>query len=178
VSIARLYADALMGAVGNPDEAARVAGELEAAVALLGREADLRGFFEHPGVAVDAKRQVVREAFASRVSHVTLNFLQLLVDKRRFGVLPEITAAFRDRVAALRGEVEAVVQASRPLGDGEMASLARALGRQSGGRTVRVRAELRPDLLGGVRVVLGDRVLDGSVRGNLVRLRSTLMGSN
>jgi F-type H+-transporting ATPase subunit delta len=159
------------------EAAAGVADELDAAIALLAGEPDLQAFFEHPGVAVDAKRQVLRELLAPRVRRVTLSFLQLLLDKRRLRELPAIARVYRTRVEEALGQGEARVQAARPLGREELEAIATALERRTG-RKIRLSTDVRPELIGGVRIVLGDKVLDGSLRGQLERLSRTLSDRN
>jgi F-type H+-transporting ATPase subunit delta len=175
VNPARPYAEALFAAAQGEGRAAEVAAELEAVVELLEREPDLQSFLSHPGVTAAAKRQVLREVFAPRVSRLALNFLQLVVDKRRFGQLGEMVREYRARVEAALGLGEARVQSARALDPSELEAVARAVSRWSG-RQVRVTQEVRPELIGGLRVIFGDRILDASVAGHLARLRDVLRG--
>lgn len=186
MSVALRYAEALFLAVageegpavrGDAGDAAGVAGELDAAVDLLAREPDLRSFLEHPGLSLEAKRQVLREAFAPRVRRLSLNFLQLLLDKHRMKELPDIARAFRARVEEALGQDEARVQSARPLTEAQIEAIAAVLERRTG-KKVRLTPDVRPDLIGGVRVVMGDRVLDGTLSGQLERLALELAGRN
>lgn len=182
MSVAQRYATALFQAAGGRSDrpgadAAAIAAELDAAVGLLEDEADLRAFLENPGLSGDAKRQVLREVFTARMGRLTLNFLQLLLDKRRIGFLAGIARAYRAQVEASLGEARAEVQSARPLTAAETAAIGRALERRTG-KTIRLTSDVRPELIGGVRVVMGDTVLDGTVRSQLERLSRTLAGRN
>lgn len=101
------------------------------------------------------------------------NFLGLLFDNRRLGLLPEISGLFD----ALRLDAEQVVRArivsAAALGEAELASLKAALRRRFG-REVAVDLAVDPDLLGGAVIDVGDVVIDGSLKGKLQRLQAAL----
>jgi F-type H+-transporting ATPase subunit delta len=175
VSVPRTYADALFLAAGQ--DAERVAEELDAAVKLFAQEPDLLAFLEHPGVGPDTKKALLREILENRVCRVTFNFLQVLVDKRRSGELRAIAHAYRERVEEALGQGRARVQSARVLEPEETRAIAEGLERRTGKR-IRVTTEVRPELIGGVRVILGDKVLDASVRGQLERLAEWLSARN
>ncbi len=167
---AAAYAEALFSLARERGTAPAVAAELEAITAAVPAEA--RALLEHPAVAPEAARAVLG-TLVGTASPLVANLLRVLADKRRMGLLPDIAAGFRERVDGVEGRVRARVQSARPLGDDEVAGLAAALGRRLGAE-VQVSPEVRPDLIGGARVLVGDRVLDGSLEGQLAVLRRRL----
>jgi F-type H+-transporting ATPase subunit delta len=105
---------------------------------------------------------------------LTQNFVNLLFDKRREEVLRSLTAAFRRRELAERGAAEGVVESARPLSDPELGSIAATLGVRLS-RELLLTNRIVPELVGGVRVIAANRMIDYSVQGRLEALRRKLM---
>ena len=101
------------------------------------------------------------------------NFASVLVDNRRIAVLPEISGLFRELKDAQEGTREAVVSSAFPLDDKQIASLVADLERRFGCK-VKATVQLAPELIGGVRIALGDQVIDASVRGKLTAMAVSL----
>jgi F-type H+-transporting ATPase subunit delta len=169
MSVARPYARALYAAAREASAADAVLADLEATADLLTGTPDLAAFLKHPAVAAERKHAVLRQALAGRVGGLTLRFLLLLIDKRRFDAFPDIVRAFRGLVEAAQGIGRGRVETARPMTEQELAALEDAASRWLGGR-VRLQADVRPELIGGARIIVGDRVIDGSLVGRIQRL--------
>jgi len=110
----------------------------------------------------------------ARAQHPLLgSFVALLFDKRREEVLRTLGPAFRRRWLSGRGAVEGRVESARALSTGEIARLAAALGARLQ-REVLLANTIEPELVGGVRVLIANRLIDHSVRGRLGGLRRRL----
>jgi ATP synthase F1 delta subunit len=120
---------------------------------------------------------VVRGAALGPVRGQVENLVELLLDRRRLSRLPAISREYKRLLDRRRGITEAVVTTPTPLAADELEAV-RARIQQLAGTTVDIRAEVDPDLLGGITVRLGDRLLDASVRGRLERLRSQLLAGS
>ena len=107
---------------------------------------------------------------------LTQKFILLVAAKRRLFVLEGIIAAYNHKVARLKGEVEAEVTSARPLSAGETAELSRALQQQLG-RDPRLTTRVDPNLLGGLVVKLGSRMIDSSIRTKLNGIRAAMRGN-
>ena len=94
------------------------------------------------------------------------NFASVLADNRRLTVLPEISVLFQELKNTQEGTRDAVVSSAFPLNDAQLANLVADLERKLGCK-VKATVELAPELIGGVRIALGDQVIDASVRGKL-----------
>ena len=171
--VARRYAQALT-------EEAQSAGGLDAVdadVALVTETLDgsreLRLALTSPVVSQDKKRAVLDRLFASQASDLTLRFLHLLVQNEREGQIPDILDAYRALRDERTGTVEATVRSARPLDHAEIDRVKGALEARSG-KTVRMRYEIDPALIGGLVVRMGDVVYDRSVRHQLDSLRDQL----
>ena len=130
-------------------------------------------FFFDARVSLEVRRAKLQPLLAG-AHQLTQNFVNLLFDKRREDVLRNLGEAFHARLLRQRGEVEGTVESARPLGASELASLEAALGRRLG-KVVRLKNEVRAGLIGGVRVIVDSRMLDGSLQGRLDGLRKRMV---
>jgi F-type H+-transporting ATPase subunit delta len=165
------YADALFELAREKGLEARV----EADVAFLAREVaeqSVAADLFDARVPPQRRRQRV-EALGRHLQPLTRNFLGLLEQKRRLEVLRELPEAFHRCLLRARGAVEGVVEAPRPLEASEVAGLARALGRALA-KDVELEARVRPELIAGARVIVDNKLLDGSALGRLESLRERL----
>jgi len=94
------------------------------------------------------------------------NFVRTLAENRRLALLPEISRLFDLAKSQEEGVKEAVVHSAFPIDDTQVAALLKELEARFGTR-LNARVEVDPSLIGGVRVAVGDQVLDASVRGKL-----------
>ena len=169
------YARALADvAVGQKLDADPLVAELHALAQALALSAELRAVLETPAVPASQKLKVL-DAIVAKVgaSPVARNFLAVLVQNRRVAALNEIARLFEVEMNERRGFSEAEVTSWRELGDDEKRSLA---GRVEAVLGKKVRARYRKDesLLGGARIRVGSTIYDGSVRGQLRKLKERL----
>jgi len=111
------------------------------------------------------------------VTPSTLSFLKLMIRKRREDLIEEALREFRALLAEFENTVDAEAASAVPLTEDQMTRLTQSLQTMTG-KTVRLTTHQDTALVGGIIVRIGDTVLDGSVRGNLVRLEQQLLGSN
>jgi len=171
---ARPYADALFAIAVERGQAADVAAELAAVNGAIPAEA--RVVLGRPAVR-PAAAEALLSALCARVSPLVGDFLRVLAQRRRFALLPEVATALQERVDGARGLLRARLQTARPLDAAALGALRAALGRRFGAEVL-LTTEIRPELIGGARVLLGDRVLDGSLDGGLTSLRRWLAARN
>lgn len=171
---ARIYAGALFDIAVENRMVDQIADELRAvSSAIDGLDAQLRGFFEMPQIRKEDKQRVVNLAFEGKVSRPVLGLLHVLVDKRREPLLDAIVADFGELVDESEGRVRANVTSASAL-DADLADAIRAALEQRTQRRVVLRQRVDPGVLGGIRVSLGDLVIDGTLRRGLLDLRRTL----
>lgn len=101
------------------------------------------------------------------------SFANMLAENRRLTVLPEISELFEQLKNAEEGTREAVVSSAFPLDDAQVNNLVADLERKFGCK-VKATVEIAPELIGGVRIALGDQVIDASVRGKLAAMAVSL----
>lgn len=174
LAAARVYARAIFDIGVEAGAVGPMSDELHAVrSAIEGLDPQLRGFFEMPLLRRDDKLRVIDVAFEGKVSRPVLGLLHVLVDKRREPLLATIVTEFDELVDEHEGRYRAEVTSARPLDD-ELAASLRAALEQRTQRPVILRQRLDPALLGGIRVSIGDRVIDGTLRRGLSDMRRLL----
>ena len=169
------YARALADvAVEKKLDADKLVGELHSLSQVLALSAELRAVLETPSVPASQKLKVL-DAVVARVgaSPVVRNFLAVLVGNRRIAALGEIARLFEVEMNERRGFSEAEVTSWRELGEDEKRLLAARLEAVLG-KKVRARYQKDESLLGGARIRVGSTIYDGSVRGQLRKLKEQL----
>ena len=173
--VARSYAKALHDLARERGQAERIGVELSQAVDLVRTEAPLAHFFARPGVSAAAK-QGTAEEIAQRLGVGTLvrDFLALVARQGRADVLPEIGDAYRELVDADLNRARARVRTAVALTDSERTTLASRLGQALGGKQVALEEVVDQNLLGGFVAEIGSVIVDGSLDGQLARLKERL----
>ncbi len=171
VTIARPYADAAF-------ELARGAGALgpwsEALdrLAAVAADSSMQACFKDPKISTEQLNTLMKEVSGDLTAEQQ-NFVRVLVENERLQVLPEI----RDLFVALKNEHEGVLEAeiasAFPLDDAALAALKADLEARFKA-AINVKVILAPELIGGVRIAVGDEVIDASVRGKLANMAAAL----
>lgn len=174
LTIARSYAATLFALGCKHDAVEAFGGALEDFVRLLDEVPQLGPFLETPRIGVAEKKRVLREALEGKVPKLFLNFLLITVDKRRQGLLREVAAAYRQLLDEHLGRERVQVVVARPVDEAWKEEVVRRLSRLRG-KTVIPDVRVRPQILGGIIVRAGDRILDGSLRRQLEELRRRLI---
>lgn len=172
-SVARRYAQALFDLGSENGALEELEADLARAVETVSRQPVLQKTLYHPLISVDEKRQLVEALLSGKVSPRALNFLRLILEKKRERHLPVIMEEFRRLVNAARNVVDVEASVASPLSDPLLAELRGKLESVTGKR-VNLTVSLNPSLLGGVVVQIGDRRFDGSLRGRLESLRHSI----
>ncbi|MBZ5549414.1 MAG: ATP synthase F1 subunit delta [Acidobacteriia bacterium] len=175
-SVVGAYARALADVVvGSKLEPARMLQELHATELLLAESDPLRRVLENPSIPGDRKRAVL-DAIAQRMgmTRQARNFIAVLTDHRRLPLFSDIVKQVEQELNDRLGFADAIVSSARPLGDPEKQLLEAEIAKLTG-RRVRARYQQDASLLGGAVVRVGSTIYDGSVKGQLARIREQLM---
>jgi F-type H+-transporting ATPase subunit delta len=153
-----------------------LASQLQEFSQLMQQNAELRILFSTPAIPMN-KKLAVLSGIAPRtgIQKVAQSFLSVVLEHERFPVLGEIVDAFELLLNERLGIVVAQISSAHALGDAEKQELEKAL-RVRTGKQVRMRFSIDSGLIGGVTAQVGSTIYDGSVRGQLDRLRSELAG--
>jgi F-type H+-transporting ATPase subunit delta len=173
---ARRYARALLDLTLEGGDPARLRAELSDAAAALRAHPELLEALTHPGVTPEQRQQIVVSLWGeSGVSKMFLRLLRLLAERGRIELLPAIADAFGLLWNAHRGVVPAQAVSAIELDDAQATALASAI-KSATGRELELETRVDPGVLGGLRVLMGGRTYDGTVRARLKALRDRLSG--
>ncbi len=170
---ARRYAEAAFE-VGLRDGTVETwRSELDAAGAIASDERVGRAL-ANPAISLETRTKQADAVFGKVVSAPVLNLIGLMLRRGRIEQLPRVAAEFRRLDNARQGITLATATSAAPLNQDEIRDITARLERLTGGR-VELDVQVDPSLLGGLVVRVGDRLIDGSVRGRLERLRNQLV---
>ena len=169
-TIARPYAEALFKSAANGDARA-LADQLDG-LSQIARNPELRQFADNPKVEAAQVVDVMTGALQG-TGPLVANLLRTMLDNGRLAALPEVAQQYRALVNERLGVSDAVVYSAFPIEpsqmDGVLASLERRFNRK-----LNATVQVDPELIGGIRVVVGDEVLDASVKARLEQMRAVL----
>ncbi|TWI62888.1 F-type H+-transporting ATPase subunit delta [Pseudoduganella lurida] len=170
-TVARPYAEALfrVAQAGNLAQWSDLVSEL----AQIGSHDEVLAYARNPKVANADVLAVVTSLLKSPHNAEANNFLSTLIDNGRIALLPEIATQFHDLKNGVEGAADAEITSAFELDGGQTAALVATLEKKFG-RKLNPQVTLDPSLIGGVRVVVGDEVLDTSVRARLEQMRVAL----
>lgn len=172
--LARRYVQPLFEVARDKDELERIYDDLKSLDQAFSGTPKLKGYLSDPSVEKHDKKSVLEKIFAG-ASKYTLNFMRVAIDKNRSEVLWQAYPLFRDMLNEHRGIQLGVVETAVTISDEDFAKIKSTLENrfESG---LDLDRKVNPDLLGGLRVRIGNVVLDGSVRNRLTRLKELLVG--
>jgi F-type H+-transporting ATPase subunit delta len=168
---ARAFADVVFSA---RLDAARAVGGLRQITALVEQSAELRRVWENPAVPAEQKRKLL-DVIAERdgIDRPVRNLIAVLIDHRRLNFLPRIVEQFERELDRRMGLADAQISSARELGDAEKRSLEAEIAKLTG-KKVRAQYGLDASLLGGAVVRIGSTIYDGSVKGQLEKIKEAI----
>ena len=169
-TLARPYAEALFKS-GQP-QGSDATSWLEQ-LAAIAANAQLLQFADNPKVTAGQVFDLVSGLVKGDLPAAGKNFLRTVIDNGRLGVLPEIAHQYRALRNAVGGTADATVYSAFPIDAAALSELGATLEKRFV-RKLNLKVELEPALIGGIRVVVGDEVLDTSVRARLQQMRAAL----
>jgi F-type H+-transporting ATPase subunit delta len=169
-TIARPYAEALFKATSKDLNGAAVWVDALSAVA---QNAQLQEFADSPKASTDQVFDLIAGVAKVELPEAAKNFLRTVIENGRLNALPEMATQFRALKNAQSGSSDAVVHSAFPIDGAALTDLAFTLEKQFK-RKLNLSVVLQPELIGGIRVVVGDEVLDTSVKARLEQMKVAL----
>jgi F-type H+-transporting ATPase subunit delta len=170
-TLARPYAEALFQ-VAVKGDLKQASAELDA-LAGVAANPQLRQFADAPSAGDAQVFDVITSVVKTPLSDASKNLLRTVIDNGRLSVLPEIAAQFHVLVSQRSGVSDAVVYSAFPIEPAQLADVVTSLETRFK-RKLNASVQLQPDLIGGIRVVVGDEVLDTSVKARLEQMKAAL----
>lgn len=173
-TVAKNYAETLFELAQKHQQVDEFEVGIKAIAALIQENPDIREFIETPRISSGEKKRALENAVGGRVPVLLLNFLKVVIDKRRQRLLRMIAVQFHALVDEHAGRTHVEVTVARPMESDQLAEVARGLSAALG-KTAIPHLQVNPDILGGIVVRTGDTVYDGSIKRQIERMRRTLL---
>ena len=170
-TIARPYAEALFKSSSSADLGGTTQW-LDTLAAVAGNP-QLLQYADNPKVTNREVYDLVAGVVREPLPQIAQNFLRTVIENGRLAALPEVAAQFRAMKNAQSGASDAVVYSAFPIPAAQLGDVAQTLERRFG-RKLNVTVQEDPSLIGGIRVVVGDEVLDTSVKARLEQMKAAL----
>ncbi len=174
--VALVYADSLFDIAKDNNSLDDTEWELKVLAEVIAEDRDFRDYLNTPGISKESKKELVGKIFAGKLSEITMNFLQLLIDKGRQSFLGAIYESFVELndIAKNRQRVTVVTQSG--LDDSLREKIKSEIGKKNG-KEIILKEEVDETILGGIKIKIGDFVIDGSLSKGLENIRRNLLKS-
>ncbi len=172
--IAEKYAVALLQVAQEQKTVDAIASEIQAIQKAVEAHPDLKTTLEHPRAKAQEKLEALRRSLNQKLSSTMENFLMLLIMKKRIKHFKAVADHYERLCYELKGKAIARILTAMPLEKGQRETLTQKL-TQMFGMTVELKEEVKPGLIGGMMIYLGDQRMDGSVLGQLEKMKQRLM---
>lgn len=170
--VAKRYAKALFEVASQDNVTLEVEQQLQAVVEAIQSNVDIERFLTTPNISDADKLNAFNRALQGKLSQSVMNTVELLVKRRRTDILPDLLDSYIKLKGESLGMADALVYSTYPLDDSEIEAVATEFG-QVAHKTIRVNNLVDKSLLGGLKVVIGDTLYDGSISGKLARLEKS-----
>ena len=174
--VAERYATALYDLADESKSLDAVADDLRRLKGMIEGSSDLRRFLRSPLIDRQAQTKAMLSVLdAAKTGDLVRRFVGVVGGHRRLFALPGMIEAFLRHLAQRRGEVTVRVSSARPLTPEQSAELAETL-KKSVGQKINIESKVEPELIGGLVVRVGSRMVDSSLRSKLQRLKLAMKG--
>jgi F-type H+-transporting ATPase subunit delta len=176
--IARRYAFAFFSLAQEKSQLAQVSADMQSLEKLTSLGGDFDAFLDNASLKrADQTRGLIAISQHLKLSALTEKLLGTLAEKRRLPALAAVVAEVQNLIAAQKGEVTATVTAAQALDQAQITDIAASL-KKALGKEVRVNLQIDAEIMGGLVIRVGSKLIDSSVRTKLDRLHRALKNSN
>jgi len=174
LTLAKRYAKALLDVAVERDRVGEIEEEIVQLKDLYQNDEYLGRVLENPLIEQREKQSIVQDTLTDHFCEEILNLLEIIIEKDRAAIIPHIADAY-DRLADdYHGVVRVRARSAQPVTEEEQNRLREELQRLFDDQSVELTCEVKPDLLAGLRIQIGDHVLDGSLAGRIDGLEESL----
>lgn len=169
-----VYARALLELADEAHRLDVIVEQVKDLIGLMQGEPDLGRLLDSRMLTIEQRAGIVASIFKGQVDDLLHHFIQVVNAKDRLDMLPVILQAFLQLVDAKRGVIHVEAHVAAALDEAAAARVAQEIGRALGGQVV-LSQRVEPSLIGGIKLRVGDRVIDGSVAARLRQIRRQLI---
>jgi F-type H+-transporting ATPase subunit delta len=174
--IGRVYAQSLLEIALEQGQADAIAQEMQQLLPILDEGGELDRMMDNPSIGQDARKQIVQRVFEGKVSDLLYRFLQVVANKDRLASLPQIVAGYLILFAEHNGQLEVEAFVASPMDDATADHVAKTIGDHLG-KQVTLRQHVDESLIGGLKIKIGDRLIDASVASQLRSMKNKMIAA-
>jgi len=171
--VAKTYATALFDVAIEINQLDRIGEELGFIKSAFHQYPEFYELYKTPQLSSEEKKQIIAQVFQAQIGNEVMNFMKILLDKRRTGAFEEIAKEYQRLANAHNNIVEAVAITAIPMPETDKLALENRLSTTTG-KVVRLKNEIDDSILGGILVRIGDKVIDGTIQSRLNKLQESL----
>ena len=172
--VARRYATSLFRTAKRIDQVDRILEDLKAIADLLIKDPNLKNFLEAPQILDQHKKELLTTAFKNLISEALFSFLLLVLEKHRIEYLLAMAEEYERLVKEDQGILQARITTARPLDPAFADRLKEELEKNTGKRIEAI-LRIEPQIIGGIVVILGNKIIDKSIRHQLDELKEEML---
>ena len=173
--VGKRYALALFHVALEKSEVEKIERELAIVKEVFETNEGLYSFLKSPNITREQKKQTLASVFSDCSSWV-LNTLQIMIDRNRVDHIVPMAETYINLSYAKKGVAKALVETARPLTEEEKTAISKVFAEKVGAKELEIQNTVNSDVLGGVKIQIGNRIYDGTLRGKLDRLKRELVG--
>lgn len=175
-TVASRYSKALFDLAKETNQIQDYYQDMELVLKVFESDKSILSFFNHVTIQDKDKYQLLDNCFASNIQTYSLNFLKLLVKKRRMKYVKDIISQFIRLCHQDLGIEEGIVYTAYKLDDAMLQKLEEAMSKKEK-KTIKLKQKIQEDLIGGVKVQMNSKVYDGSIKNKVSQLKQKLLES-
>lgn len=173
--VEKRYAEALVDIAVRNGALDSYQNELLEVADLFSTNEEFRVFLLNPEIKNEYKKSTLGKIFEKEIAGNLLNFMLLLLDKKRMNIFPGIVEEYIKLADKERNVLKMDIVSAGPLSDEQVDKIKEKYRSAYGAVDIRVNLSVDPSLLGGVKIIVGDKVIDGTVKGRLENLKDILV---
>ena len=174
LTVAAVYGEALYEAATDTDKLETILEEFGELVRIFKELPEFFEWLRNPTISGEMKKQTVEKIFDNEIEEELMNFLCILIDKRRIGRLDSIHTAFEKIVDDRNGVTSGKIVSALPLTDNQLTQFETETGKLLR-KKVKLTSDTDTSLIGGVRIYIDGKLIDASIRSRLDKLKETLL---
>jgi F-type H+-transporting ATPase subunit delta len=173
--ISKTYGDALLEIANEEKKVDLLLEEVTAVMEILKDNPEFSKLMNNPRISVDEKQTVMSNVFEGRISKELMGFFSMIVNKGRYDHIDEILTYFQDEVKKIKGIGVAFVTTPLELSDAQKKNVEKKLLDTTGFKQMEMHYDIDPSLVGGMRIRIGDRVVDSSIHTKILKMQQDMM---
>lgn len=173
--ISKTYGDALLEIAVEENKVDVFSEEITAIIDILNDNPEFGKLMNNPRIAIDEKQDVMKNVFEGRISSELVGFFLSVISKGRYAQIDEILAYFLDEVKQIKGIGVAYVTTPMELGESQKKSVEKRLLETTSFKEMEMHYSVNPELIGGMQIRIGDRVVDSSIHTKILKMQQDMM---